>query len=419
MTDKSIQWKRTRLKYLGRLKAGAGFPDAEQGMLGEALPFFKVKHLSEANADYCLEVSEHTVSHKTAAQLGAFVFPVDTIVFAKVGAALLLNRFRFLNQDSCIDNNMMGFMLDTTLADKRFLLNRLSLLDFAQVANPGAVPSLNAEQVAEQEILIPTLPHQRKIADFLDQETAKIDALIAAKERLLGILSEKRRALITHAVTRGLNPGTLFSDSGIPWLGKIPAHWDTHRLAWLFKDRDERNKPELPLLEVSINAGVVLREFSDDRIESTAANFNIYKVARKGDVVFNKMRMWQGAVGVAPEDGLVSPDYTVAASIGDLSPEYAELLFRTDMFSAECARNSHGIVWDRMRLYWTGFRDIVVPVPPAKEQQAIVGYIKKETARLDALREATVRTIGLSKERRAALIAAAVTGSIDVSREVA
>src|SRR5204862_5986625 len=114
---------------------------------------------------------------------------------------------------------------------------------------------------------------------------------------------------------------------------EIPAHWDTRRIAWLFRECDERGQPDLPLLEVSINVGVVLREFSDDRVESTAADFNTYKVARKGDIVFNKMRMWQGAVGVAPEDGLVSPDYAVAAPTGPLSPDYASLLFRTDMFS--------------------------------------------------------------------------------------
>ncbi|MEW6668362.1 MAG: hypothetical protein AB1512_24375 [Thermodesulfobacteriota bacterium] len=117
---------------------------------------------------------------------------------------------------------------------------------------------------------------------------------------------------------------------------------------------------------------------------------------------------------MAPEDGLVRPDYKVAAPQGDLSSEYAGLLFRTEMFSDECARCSHGIVWDRPRLYWEGFRDIVVPVPPMEEQREIVSYISDETVKLDALRAAAERTIGLLKERRAALIAAAVTGQIEV-----
>ena len=181
-----------------------------------------------------------------------------------------------------------------------------------------------------------------------------------------------------------------------------------------FRERDEHGQPDLPLLEVSINVGVVLREFSDDRIESTAADFNTYKVAKKGDIVFNKMRMWQGAVGVAPEDGLVSPDYTVATPSGALSSDYAGQLFRTEKFSAECARLSHGIVWDRLRLYWVGFRDIEVPLPPLNEQRTILAHIQRETAKLDALGAVTERTTALLKERRAALIAAAVTGQIEV-----
>ena len=275
---------------------------------------------------------------------------------------------------------------------------------------------LPKDEIGKLLLPVPPLPQQCAIADFLDRETAKIDALVSARERVLGLLAEKRRAFITYAVTRGLNPDVPLRDSGLSWLGQIPKHWETRRLGWLFRQRDERNEPELPLLEVSINAGVVLREFSNDRIESTAADFNTYKVARKGDVVFNKMRMWQGAVGVAPKNGLVSPDYTVAAPIGSMSPAFAGHLFRTEIFSAECARYSHGIVWDRLRLYWDGFRDIFVPVPPLEEQAAIVSDITRDTAKLDALRAAAERTIGLLKERRAALIAAAVSGKIVISQ---
>jgi type I restriction enzyme S subunit len=97
--------------------------------------------------------------------------------------------------------------------------------------------------------------------------------------------------------------------------------------------------------------------------------------------------------------------------------DYAGLLFRTDVFSAECGGRSHGIVWDRLRLYWDGFRGIEVPVPPSEAQSAIVSHIAAETAKLDALRTATERTIALLKERRTALIEAAVTGQIDVSRD--
>jgi len=303
--------------------------------------------------------------------------------------------------------------------DGRFLYYITVSEPFRKLGEASMIGAAGQKRVPEEfvrnhKVAFPPLPQQRTIAEYLERETAKTDALVTAKERLLSALAEKRQAHITHAVTRGLNPNAHLRDSGISWLGQIPAHWQTRRIAWLFHDRDERCEPKLPLLEVSINSGVSIREFSDDRIESTAEDFNTYKVARKGDVVFNKMRMWQGAVGVAPNDGLVSPDYTVAAPVGTLLPEYAGLLFRTKMFSAECARYSHGIVWDRLRLYWEGFRDILVPLPPSAEQHAIVTHISAETAKLDALKQAAERTIGLLKERRAALIAAAVTGKIEV-----
>ena len=296
-----------------------------------------------------------------------------------------------------------------------YALRELGFLAEVEKRSVGvSYPAINASDLARIPVHVHPLSQQRAIADYLDRETARLDALVVAKERVLGLLAEKRRALITRAVTRSLDPHAPLRDSGIPWLGMIPTHWESRKIAWLFRERDERGEPELPLLEVSINSGVVLREFSDERIESTAADFNTYKVARRDDVVFNKMRMWQGAVGVVPEDGLVSPDYVVAAPRGSLSSSYAHLLFRTAAFSAECGRHSHGIVWDRLRLYWEGFRDIESPLPPSTEQARIVEHISRETARLDSFRAATERTIELLKERRSALIAEAVTGQIDV-----
>lgn len=124
--------------------------------------------------------------------------------------------------------------------------------------------------------------------------------------------------------------------------------------------------------------------------------------------------MWQGAVGVSPTDGLVSPDYVVAEPNGSLLPSFAGLLFRAEAFSAECGRRSHGITWDRLRIYWDEFREIELPAPPMHEQHAIVAHITHETTKIDAVRAATERTIALLKERRAALIAAAVTGQLDL-----
>jgi type I restriction enzyme S subunit len=343
---------------------------------------------------------------------GTTTAPRGSIVLTKRAP---IGQLAVLAEPAC--SNQGCFLLTPrSEEDPRFYYYWLSVqTDRLQVLGRGSTfMELSTDELKSLHVPQPPLPEQRAIANYLDRETARLDSLVAAKERVLGLLAEKRRALITLAVTRGLDPRAPLRDSGIAWLGEIPAHWDFRKVAWLFRERDQRGEPDIPLLEVSINFGVVLREFSDERIESTAADFNSYKVARRGDIVFNKMRMWQGAVGVAQEDGLVSPDYVVAAPTGALSSDYAGLLFRTAAFSAECARHSHGIVWDRLRLYWESFRDIGVPLPPSQEQSSIVAHVVSEITKLDSLSAATERTIALLKERRAVLVAAAVTGLIDV-----
>ena len=405
-------WGVKRVRHIGTLKGGAGFPHERQGRQDGELPFFKVKDLGDAEMP--LVSTDNYVSRETATELRANVFPARTIVFAKVGAALMLNRFRILGVPGCIDNNMMGLTIDEGVMTVRFALSALALIDFKIVANPGAVPSVNEGQVSDYPLPVPPLSEQLAIANFLDRETARVDELVAAKQRVLDLLAEKRKAIIATAVTRGLDPKVKLRDSGVPWLGEIPAHWEIKRARWHFRERDERDESELPLMEVSIANGVSVREFSEDRIEATAADFGTYKVARRNDIAFNKMRMWQGAVGVSPADGLVSPDYVVAEPTGGMLASFAGLLFRTEMFSAECGRRSHGITWDRLRIYWDEFREIELPVPPMHEQHAIVAHITHETAKIDAVRAATERTIALLKERRAALIAAAVTGQLDL-----
>ena len=207
------------------------------------------------------------------------------------------------------------------------------------------------EFIQNYRVAVPPVEEQKQIIHALENRLRQLDELLQAKNKLLDELDEKRRGVIARAVTRGLDDGVPMRDSGHPWISEIPAHWEFRRLATLFREIDERNEPELPLLHVSLNTGVTKREFEDDRIERVASDFSTYKVARRGDIVFNKMRMWQGAVGVAPIDGLVSPDYVVARPGDEVNPSYFENLFRTPLMNAEFARHSHGLVWDRLRLY--------------------------------------------------------------------
>jgi type I restriction enzyme S subunit len=278
------------------------------------------------------------------------------------------------------------------------------------------MPRANWEQIGNMSVSIPPLSEQQSIAAYLDRQNAKIDALIAKKQRLLDLLAEQRGAIISQAVTKGLDPNARMKNSGMAWLKQVPSHWDVKRVAYLFRERDERNQAELPLLNVSIHTGVSIRELSNSHVEQMAADFSTYKVAYKNDIAFNKMRMWQGAVGIVPANGLVSPDYVVATAIADIDASYYGYLFKTGAFSAETARYSHGIVWDRLRLYWEEFRNLYVPVPPLDEQTKIVDYITQKNESLNGLAMNVETAMERLREYRAALISSVVTGKIDVRK---
>jgi type I restriction enzyme, S subunit len=295
----------------------------------------------------------------------------------------------------------------------RYMLEPLAPL-FHLNAAKSAVPGIDRSDIHTIPVAVPPLATQHAIADYLDRETARLDGLVAANERVLGLVTERRRALITRAVTRGLDPCAPLRDSGIPWLGEIPAHWETERTRWLFRERDDRSETgEEDLLTVSHLTGVTLRSEKDVNMFE-AETTEGYKICLAGDLVINTLWAWMGAMGVSPINGIVSPAYNVYQPKPRLDPNFVDALVRIPVFAQEVTRYSKGVWSSRLRLYPEGFFEVFCPVPPLDEQRAIVAHIAKETAKLDALRASTERTIALLKERRSALIAAAVTGQIEV-----
>jgi type I restriction enzyme S subunit len=261
---------------------------------------------------------------------------------------------------------------------------------------------------------VPPLEQQQNIVAYLDREAGLLDGLVAAKNHLLGLLAEKRQALVNHAVLRGVIPEAPLRDSGVPWLGQIPAHWAVERTKWIFRERDERSPTgEEEMLTVSHLTGVTPRSEKDVNMFE-AETTEGYKICHPGDLVINTLWAWMGAMGVSPVHGIVSPAYNVYAPNGRVGPAYVDALVRIKRFAEEATRFSKGVWSSRLRLYPEGFFEIWMPVPPIDEQRAIVAHIASETGKLEALRVAAVRTIGLLKERRGALIAAAVTGQIQV-----
>ncbi len=262
---------------------------------------------------------------------------------------------------------------------------------------------------------VPPVPEQNAIVRFLDHADRRIRRYIRAKQELIELLKDQERVIIHEIVTGGIDPDVPMKDSGIPWIGTIPAHWDVRRNGLLFAQRNETGHPELPILQVSLRTGVTVRDFDDPAArKQVMADRAKYKRAVHGDIAYNMMRMWQGAVGVAPVDGLVSPAYVVARPLRGVETRYYEHWFRDPAFLDAADIYSRGIVKDRNRLYWDRFKAIASPVPPLAEQHEIVCEIGRATTRLRSVSHAARREIDLLCEYRERLVADVVTGKLDV-----
>jgi type I restriction enzyme S subunit len=277
-------------------------------------------------------------------------------------------------------------------------------------------PAINASDLADIKVYLPEVGVQRQIANYLDRETARIDQLIAEKERMLALLNEKHSALISRVVTRGLDPNAPLKPSGLEWLGEIPAHWEIPRAKGLFREVDIRTDTgEETLLSLRMGKGLVPHEeVSDKRLE--ASDVTGFKKIEPGQMVINRMRAASGLIAVATESGLVSPDYSVFEVVDhELSIEYFLELFKTTLLQAVFRSSSKGLGTGEqgfLRLYTDSFLSIHFPYPPVHEQQAIAAFIQKERTEMLQMESLLIRSIELAKERRAALITAAVTSQI-------
>lgn len=420
-------WTITHIKRIGKLKGGAGFPHDKQGLEGEELSFHKVNALAQADANGRLLASDNTISRETAQSLGAFIFPPRTIVFAKVGAAMLLGRIRMLAHEACIDNNMMGLVPSSSVSGE-YLRYAMTLVRFDLIANPGAVPSVNEGQIGNVAVALPPLSEQFALAAFLDRETAKIDALIAEQQRLMELLQEKQQAVISRAVTKGLNSDAPMKPSGMEWLGDVPAHWTVMPIGRAAK-LESGHTPSRSHHEYWENCTIPwftladvwqIRERRADYITETAERISELGLANssarllpRGTVMLSRTAS-VGFSAIMDVPMATTQDFANWICGSALKPEYLLLTLRsmTSEFRRLMMGSTHNTI------YMPDIQSLRLVLPPMDEQERIVTHVRTRVADIDALSADVDSAIVLLKERRSALITAAVTGQMDVREAV-
>lgn len=286
---------------------------------------------------------------------------------------------------------------------------------FDAVSTGSTFESVSSEEVNNLLFSLPSLNEQKKIANFLDYETAKIDTLIEKQQHLIELLTEKRQAVISHAVTKGLNPDVPMKDSGVEWLGEVPEHWEVKRFKTIFKIR-KRIAGELGHDVLSITQKGIKIKDTESGEGQLSMDYSKYQLVYKGDYAMNHMDLLTGFVDISKYDGVTSPDYRVFTleeknSLPEYFLAFLQMGYINKLFFPFGQGAAH---MGRWRLPTEAFREFLAPVPPKNEQKAIADFIFNSLEQMDILEKKSRKAIKLMQERRTALISAAVMGKIDV-----
>lgn len=325
----------------------------------------------------------------------------------------------------CYSNFMQRIRIKQILLPKLawFIMNNelaRSQFDYLSSTTTG-LANLNGSMIGSLLISLPPVDEQQAILDLLDRETTRIDALVAKKTRFIELLREKRQALITHAVTKGLDPNVKMKDSGVEWLGEVPEHWDVVNFQRCVQITEGQVNPEVePYSEMvliapnHIESGTGRLLYTETAVEQNAESGKY--LCRKGDVIYSKIRPGLRKACISPVACLCSADMYPLRGNGAILNQYLLWFLLSEPFSAFAVLESARVAMPKINR--ESLNALKLAVPPSYEQQAIVVHINQETNRIDTLITKTTRSIELLKERRSAIITAAVTGQIDL-REAA
>lgn len=279
----------------------------------------------------------------------------------------------------------------------------------------GLRKTINVSTFLGTKIPLPPQNEQDQIVRFLNWKVSKINLLINIKRKEIKTLDALKKSMVCHVVTKGLAFNASMKFSGVNWLGDIPAHWETVKMRQILRPVSVKNHPELPLLSVTREQGVIVRDVDDKESNHNFIPDDLsgYKVVKAGQFAMNKMKAWQGSYGISNYTGIVSPAYFIFDVAFD-NLEYFHYAIRSKVYVNFFAQASDGIRVGQWDLHMDKMKEIPFIVPPADEQAAIVDYIKRTLPKYDEAIKKLSAEVEVLEEYKVKLISDIVTGKIDV-----
>ena len=368
-------WKLSKIKYMTTQRECVGkyTPEKDKFIGLENVIGFADRYI-ETSTEY--ETSIYDVCHKgdiLFGRLRPYLAKILTVPFDGycTGEFLVFDSF----------NGCKNYL--------KYVLLSKPFIDEVNLSTYGAkMPRANADFILNMYLPLPKIVEQEKIVDFLDFKCSEIDAISADIQKEIETLEQYKRSVITETVTKGLNPDVEMKDSGIEWVGNIPAHWDVQKNKRLFVEVNNKclATDNYTLLSVSEYYGVAPRneKIKDGDFETRAESLNGYKICRKGDIVMNIMLAWKKATARTAYDGIVSPAYCVYRGKG-IETSYYHYVFRTNGCADYFGLHSTGIIDSRLRLYTDAFFNLNSPVPPIDEQKNIATYLDSKCEEIESI----------------------------------
>lgn len=413
-------WSAVALQHLFRI-VGGSTPKSDVARFWDGDIIWVTPADLGASSSLFVSSSRRTITDAGINSCSAEVLPENTVIIsvrAPIGTVGIARRPMATNQGckGLVGDAAITSFVAYQLSSQQSTLNA--------IGRGTTFTELSATDLGAFRVALPPPSEQQLIADFLDRETAKIDALIAKQEQLIATLREDRIATITHAVTKGLDPNAEMKDSGVEWLGEIPAHWACPQIGMLSSvgngSTPARENPaywsngSIPWLNSShVNRDEITE--ADQFVSELAVKECHLPMVEPGSVLV-------GLTGQGKTRGMSSLllfRCTINQHLAYVTPRY-------DAVSAPYLRRVLDSAYDTLRdisdengstkggLTCTAIRKLRIPLPPLHEQREITSYVSQRTAKLDALIAKSEQMIGVLREYRSALITDAVTGKIDV-----
>ena len=400
-------WKVVSTKFLFQILSGAtpdsSIPEYWDGDITWITPAdYKTKDVYVDSGRRCLSKIGFDSCSTSMISAGSIIFSKR----APIGS-VAINQTDLCTNQGCLSCVSKG----NSFAKYYYYVMSVATEHYELLGSGTTFKEISATNFGNFALPYPDYQIQIEISNYLDGKCAQVDTLIANVEAQIEKLKAYKQSLITEVVTKGLDPTVPMKDSGVEWIGEIPAHWEIKRGKALFKETEARSADgSEELLTVSQYPGITPRSQKNVTMFE-ALSLEGYKICEIGDIAANTMWLWAGAIGVSEYRGVISPSYNVYRQRGnDFIPQYLDHLLRAPMLVQEYASLSTGIRASRLRLYPKDFLNIHFPVPPLEEQQAILDALSSKCSAVDRLISIKQAKIEKLEQYKRSLIYEYVTG---------